>query len=177
MSEYLTNGQNKNFFRTLGALTAALLCSGSSCMPLGYHESPVIGPGSTKWVRTGYTLKTTREERLQFNKEVEAKVERFIDSHPNLTDLERDALKKFQVAEGMTKAQITLLLGNPLEVLTSPEGLPGNAKDQWIRLPSIDEAWLYRINSSRFNNAVAVIYYDEDRVISIMEYGDYYLLP
>ena len=167
----------KIILRIVLGLGVVLICSESSCTPVGYHDSPVIGPGSTKWVRTGWTLKTTREERLEFEQEVKAKVDSFIRSHHDLRDLEKEALRKGRVVPGMTKQQVALLLGKPFQILTSPEKLPGRAKDKWVGSSSIDEAWLYRVASSRFNNAVAVIYYDDDRVVSLMEYGHYYLLP
>jgi hypothetical protein len=155
-------------------VAASMLGLGSSCIPMGFEKHHAISAYATRWLRTGKSvLVITREDVARFEKELSIKADDYVKGHPNLPDQRKECLRKFNVCLGMSKEEVQLLLNEPFERVTTPEKLPGLAKEEW---KDTEVAWLYRIQSSLFNNAVGVLYFREGSLTHIMEYGDYFVL-
>jgi hypothetical protein len=140
----------------------------------GVYEKQTLTAYEVRWVRTGSTLTRTKDEVVRFQKDLANKVHQYIEAHSEMSEFTKANLRNFTVTSGMMKDQVQFVLGDPRQKAHNPEGLPDAAIDAW---KDTDEAWLYRISSSRLNNATAVLYFRDNILTHMLEFGDYYLLP
>lgn len=95
------------------------------------------------------------------------KINRYIETHPELPETKRKQLRELTVHVGMTKEEVRLLLGEPSEMLTTPETLQGMARDEW---KDAEEAWTYRvIGPSCGLYYVSVLYFRADMITHIIK--------
>jgi hypothetical protein len=148
-----------------------MVCS-FGCAPMGAYNKGEVGATAVRWVRKpGEVLKIPNEEIIQFRRELTERANLYIKQHPDLP--QKDMFQKLAATPGMNQEQVRFLLGEPKERITTAEKLPDKVKEQWSEF---DEAWLYPTQSSKFNDAIDVLYFRQGRVTHIIEYGHYFML-
>jgi hypothetical protein len=104
-------------------------------------------------------------EKQTFEEEMEARVRDFLWNNPEVANsLRVGNLRLFrQVTVGMTKGEITLLLGKPQDVTDAPARMEALARQFWPAVKAhAKEAWLYP--------AGWTLYFDGDALTDITRY-------
>ena len=104
-------------------------------------------------------------EKQTFEEEMEARVRDFLRNNPEVANsLRVGNLRLFrQVTVGMTKEEITLLLGKPQDVTDDPARMEALARQFWpVVKAHAKEAWLYPVGWT--------LYFDGDALTDITRY-------
>lgn len=150
-----------------------VITSASGCV--GFSNFSVLSAQAVneKWIRKGLEIIVIHSEDVKaFRQALRNKVEQYIASNKGLPECRKTQLRELEVHIGMTIQEVQLLLGEPSQRLTSQETLPDMAREEW---KDTDEAWLYRIYSVKFSDAMAVLYFRQNTLSNMVEYGHYHL--
>ena len=130
----------------LVVMSAFLSGATSTCSE---YRKEVIGPDAlTYWAgeharsRGCPGVERPAEIYPRIKQDVLNKINRYIDTYPQLPEIKKKQLRELTVHVGMTKEEVRLLLGEPSEILTTPETLQEMARDEW---KDAEEAWTYRV--------------------------------
>ncbi len=132
----------------LGILVLGVLLSG--CAIFTHDQRTAEGPTAEDVWKARFQLMNDRspsfDETRNFEEETDARVEEFLRKHPEVANSYRVGnLRLFrQVSVGMTKEEITLLLGTPQDVTTDAARIEVLARHWWpLVKPNAKEAWVY----------------------------------
>lgn len=144
----------KNFpliLRVILVISVIYLASGCSGIPVVKRTS--CGPSAVNmWAFRSEPYKS-QEESMEYDKEVQVKIEEYLSLHPEVDKNVAFTLKEFNaVEEGMNKEQVELLYGKPDIITTDSKQLKYNT----------DEKWVYVWNPGEFR-----IYFSEGIVVAI----------
>ena len=105
------------------------------------------------------------DERQTFEQQLDARVQEFLARNPQVANSVRVGDLRFlrQSKVGMTKDEITLLLGKPQEVTDNPARMEVLARKFWPEVkPQAKEAWIYPEGWT--------LYFDGDALADITRY-------
>jgi hypothetical protein len=88
----------------------------------------------------------TFEERRHWDNDIDARISRYLNDHPEAASSLQVSTFRFhrQVAVGMTREQVLILLGRPDRVATDAAQMETLARKFWPAIKgTVDEAWVY----------------------------------
>jgi len=156
--------------RSLFVVISAFLLAGTSTC--AEYRKEITGPDALSYwayqpaMQRHPGVLIAGEEVLRLERELIDKVNRYIETHSEVPDNKKAQLRKLTVHVGMIKEEVRLLLGDPSEVLRSPETLQGMAKDEW---KDTEEAWVYRSYAGEKYYYPYVLYFRADTITQIIK--------
>lgn len=152
----------------------ALLPALAACAQLTTTEQRVIqGPTAEEVWTAGVVLMTGREptfdEKHQWQIQIDRRIAQFLHQHPEVANAADVQIFQFvrQVAVGMTKEQVVVLLGAPVVATKDAGEIEKLARRYWplIKPKNVREAWLY-LQGWR-------LYFSESKLVDITQYADH----
>ena len=152
------------------ALLLALLAALPACAGGPRDVRTLQGPTALAMWTAGVMLRTGREpsfdERHQWDSQMDRRISKYLSEHPEISNSPEVSNFTFlrQVAVGMSREQVLLLLGPPAGKATEPADLETLARTYWpaIKTAGVTEAWVYPLGWRLF--------FDGSRVVDITRY-------
>jgi hypothetical protein len=140
-------------------------CAGKPAMEQRTTEGPTAEQAFAHRVARQNGREPTFEERQTWKDDLDLKIARYLDANPQ--DANALGVTKFrylhQVTVGMSKEQVTILLGRPSAVTTEAERMAELARKYWDDLKErTTEAWSYPLGWH--------LYFSGDRLAEITQY-------
>ena len=151
-------------------LVALLVLAGlSGCLSAPVEQRAQLGPKAEEiWAArlAGSTRRTpTFEERGAWNDQIDQRITRFLAANPAVANAYDVHTFRFdrQVAVGMTKEQVTVLLGGPEQTVTDLKEIEKLARAFWPEMKGkVSEAWVYPLGWR--------VFLHEGRVVDLLQY-------
>ena len=143
----------------------ALLLALAACAATAREQRTLHGPTALEVWTASVILRTGREptfdERHQWNSQLERQISKYLSGHPEVANSPEVSNFTFlrQVAVGMSKEQVLLLLGPPAGTATDPAALETLGRAYWpaIKAGNATEAWVYPRGWRLFFDGVRVV--------------------
>lgn len=151
-------------------LVAVLVLFGvTGCVSIPVEQRAELGPKAEEiWAArlAGATRRTpTFEERGAWSDQIDRRIAQFLAEHPqvaNAFDVHTFRFEK-QVAVGMMKEQVTVLLGGPEKAVTDRTEMEKLARAFWPQMKDkVSEVWLYPLGWR--------VFIHEGRVVDLVQY-------
>jgi len=147
-----------------------LLLALVACRSTAREQRTLQGPTAFEVWTAGVMLRTGREpsfeERHQWDSQMERRISTYLNEHPEVSNSPEASNFTFlrQVAVGMSKEQVQLLLGLPVGTATGPAEIEKLARAYWpvIKEGQVTEAWVYPLGWR--------LYFNGPRVVDITQY-------
>jgi len=147
-----------------------LLFALAACRSTAGEQRTLQGPTALEIWTAGVILRTGREptfdERYQWDSQMERRISTYLSAHPEISNSPEVSNFTFlrQVAVGMSKEQVQLLLGLPAGAATDPAEIEKLARAYWplIKEGQVTEAWVYPLGWR--------LYFSGPRVVDITQY-------
>jgi hypothetical protein len=140
-------------------------CAGKPALEQRTTEGPTAEQAFAYRLGQQNGREPTFEERQTWKDELDLKIDRYLNANPE--DANALGVLKFrylhQVTVGMSKEQVTILLGQPIGVTTEAERMAELARKYWDDIKDhTTEAWSYPLGWS--------FYFSGDRLVEITQY-------
>jgi hypothetical protein len=146
------------------------------CAVATIAQRTTLGPTAEEVWKAGFTALNNRgpsfDERRNFEEQLDAKVREYLARNPGAAYAPRAEYLRFwrRIALGMTKEEVTLLLGKPQEATQDRERLKALAREFWpLVAPRASEGWSYP--------AGWTLYFDGDALADITQHHRAFLVP
>ena len=150
----------------IGAAGLSLILAG--CRGFLVHERMKGGPYAVTYWRDTRPQEPSGTEIDNFKGQLKAKVEQYLATHPIQDENRKFWLLHLEVIRGMTREEVRLLLGEPVEIIHEPETLQEAAKQFWRDLEGrAREAWIY----PGVRHPRMTLFFDDAAVIDIIRTG------
>jgi len=164
----------RSFGLAVGALVLGIVLSG--CAFFTIDQRATEGPTAQDVWKERFQLGNGRgpsfSETQGFEDQMDAQVQEFLRKNPEVANSYRVTNLRLsrQVAVGMTKEEVTLLLGKPQDVTDDAARMEGLARRWWPTVkPNAKEAWVYP--------AGWTLYFDGNTVTDMTRYHRAFLHP
>lgn len=132
----------------LGTAVALLAACASLQSPLEQRstQGPTAEQFWTYRVAVANGREPTFDERRHWDNDIEARISRYLNDHPEAANSLQVSTFRFhrQVAVGMTKEQVLILLGQPERMTTETAEIEKLARRFWPGIKdAANEAWVY----------------------------------
>ena len=155
-------------FRIISALVLVVLAGCASSMG-AVEDRTTHGPKAEQIWMAQVMERTGRmpsfEESNAWRDQSDQRISRFLMQHPEVANSFEVQGFRFdkQVSVGMTKEQVTVLLGAPEAIVTDVKDLEKLARKYWPSMKDkVSEAWLYTLGWRVFMH--------EDKVVDLVQY-------
>ena len=147
-----------------------LLVAFAACAPTTREQRTLHGPTALEVWTAGVVLRTGRgptfDERHQWDGQMDRQISKYLSAHPEVANSPEVSNFTFlrQVAVGMSKEQVLLLLGSPAGMASEPAEIEKLARLYWpaIKAGNATEAWVYPLGWR--------LYFNGTRVVDITQY-------
>ena len=153
--------------RRLGWLLVVVLAAG--CLTLPLEKRTTHGPTAEEIWTARFGGSTGRppsmDERGHWEDQIDRRISRYLHEHPEVANAYEVQTFRFskQVTVGMTKEQVTVLLGAPNAMVTDAAEMEKLARKYWPEIKGkAKEVWLYPAGWR--------IFLADDRVIDITQF-------
>jgi hypothetical protein len=153
-------------------IAAALVVAGCASSPGPIQQRTSQGPNAQEFFVNRTILENGREpsfeERRHWDNAIEDKISVYLREHPEVANSFDLTTFRFErrVVVGMSKEQVTILLGEPALTTKDPASMEKLARQYWpaVRARNVTEAWSYPAGWH--------LYFAEDKLADITQYYD-----
>jgi hypothetical protein len=134
--------------RGVGLTTAVAFLA--ACASVDLEQRSTQGPTAEQFWKSRLAVANGREptfdERRHWDNDIDARITRYLNDHPEAANSLQVSTFRFhrQVAVGMSKEQVLILLGRPDRMTTDAADIERLARKYWPAIKeTVDEAWVY----------------------------------